>query len=173
MNIENPMENIKKIKPKEELIIETFDRSVDPIKKPLTPKEIHEHKMNYFNEQPEISLEKEKTTKEKFKEAVQEIPPVIQVTAEQKIKVIENKDNGFLKQSNEDHERMEREARLEKQGDLLDIERQIGIVEEAIKKNEDSYIVEDAKKRLPILKKKYNELLEQVLEDTKKSLNKK
>jgi hypothetical protein len=96
--------------------------------------------------------------------------------AEQKIQEIENKDNGFLKQSNGDHERTkieEREARLEKQGDLLDIERQIGIVEEAIKKNEDSYIVEDAKKRLPILKKKYNELLEQVLKDTKESLNKK
>jgi hypothetical protein len=154
MSIENSMEKPKKIEEKLELELPVDKK--EPIKKDPG---VGFNSDGLFDPNDPRFKDKE-TFEERAKKEMASIE-------------IENKDNGFLKQSNEDHERMEGEARLEKQGDLLDIERQIGIVEEAIKKNEDSYIVEDAKKRLPILKKKYNELLEQVLEDTKESLNKK
>jgi hypothetical protein len=162
MSIES-MENIKKDRPKElKLELELPVDKKEPIKR--DPR-VGFNSDGLFDPNDPKFKDKE-TFEERAKKAVQEVATSIG------IEEIENKDKSFLKQSNEDHERMEREARLEKQGDLLDIERQIGIIEEAIEKNEDSYIVEDAKKRLPILKKKYNELLEQVLEDTKKSLNK-
>src|SRR5574343_403275 len=107
MNFEN-MENLKNKKPQEdELELEMHAGPIKEEKRPMTPEEIHKHKMNFFNESPDIDLEleKPKTTKEKIQEAAQEVPPSIQAMAEEKVREIENKYNSFLAHSNKINER--------------------------------------------------------------------
>lgn len=131
MNFEN-MENLKNKKPQEdELELEMHAGPIKEEKRPMTSEEIHKHKMNFFNESPDIDLEleKPKTTKEKIQEAAQEVPPSIQAMAEEKVREIENKDNSFLAHSNKINERERREGDM---GHLLMLEEKIKKLEVAI-----------------------------------------
>jgi len=166
MSFEN-MENLKNKKPQEgELELEMHAGPIKEEKRPMTPEEIHKHKMSMLNEASIFDLESEKpkTIKEKIQEAAQEVSPSIQAMAEEKVREIENKDNSFLAHSNKINERERREGDM---GHLLMLEEKIKKLEAAIAQGG------DYQQDLISAKQEYDKYFQEYSEKIKKeSLNK-
>ncbi len=154
----------------DELELEMHAGPIKEEKRPMTPEEIHKHKMNFINESPDIDLElkKPKSVKEQIKEAAQAIPPSIQAMAEERVKEIKNKDNSFIAQSNINNiEKKENEADLVNR--MLTLEEKIKYIEKFIvdKKGDEKAII-DAQNDLINTKKEYEKLFQEYSKKIKK-----
>jgi len=173
MNFFENMENPKNNKPQEgELELEMHAGPIKEEKRPMTPEEIHKHKMNFINESPTFSLktEKPKTTKEQIEEVAKAIPPSIQAMVGEKVREIEkNKDNSFLQQSSKVYEQ---EKCVGDMGHLMMLENKMELAKKIIAESKNSKEINEATRELELTQKEYEQLFKEIERNKKESLNK-